>query len=55
MEKDAAKLWFMSLTAGVIVGIDKIIMPVSYTHLDVYKRQVQAHIEQGDTALQTAR
>lgn len=26
MEKDAAKLWFTSLTAGVIVGIDKIIM-----------------------------
>ena len=38
MEKDAADLWFTSLTAGVIVGIDKIIMlialiAVSYTHL----------------------
>ncbi len=26
MEKDAAKLWFTSLTAGVVVGLDKIIM-----------------------------
>ena len=29
MEKDAAKLWFTSLTAGVIVGIDKIIMLIA--------------------------
>ena len=26
MEKDASKLWFTSLTAGAIVGLDKIIM-----------------------------
>ena len=29
MEKDASKLWFTSLTAGVIVGIDKIIMLIA--------------------------
>ena len=29
MEKDAAKLWFTSLTSGVIVGIDKIIMLIA--------------------------
>lgn len=29
MEKDAAELWFTSLTAGVIVGIDKIIMLIA--------------------------
>ena len=29
MEKDAVKLWFTSLTAGVIVGIDKIIMLIA--------------------------
>ena len=29
MEKDAAELWFTSLTAGVVVGIDKIIMLIA--------------------------
>lgn len=29
MEKDAAKLWFTSLTSGVIVGIDKIIILIA--------------------------
>ena len=29
MEKDAAKLWFTSLTAGVVVGIDKIVMLIA--------------------------
>ncbi len=29
MEKDAAKLWFTSLTAGLVVGLDKIIMVVA--------------------------
>ena len=29
MEKDASKLWFTSLTAGVIVGLDKIVMLIS--------------------------
>ena len=29
MEKDAAKLWFTSLTSGIVVGIDKIIMLIA--------------------------
>ena len=29
MEKDASKLWFTSLTAGAIVGLDKIIMLIA--------------------------
>jgi hypothetical protein len=29
MEKDASKLWFTSLTSGIVVGIDKIIMLVA--------------------------
>ena len=29
MEKDASKLWFTSLTAGVVVGIDKIVMLIA--------------------------
>ena len=29
MEKDAAELWFTSLTAGVVVGIDKILMLIA--------------------------
>ncbi len=29
MEKDAAKLWFTSLTAGFVVGMDKVIMVLS--------------------------
>lgn len=29
MEKDAAKVWFTSLTAGAVVGLDKIIMLIS--------------------------
>ncbi len=33
MEKDAAKLYFTSLTSGFIVGLDKIIMLISLTSL----------------------
>lgn len=29
MEKDASKLWFTSLTAGAVVGIDKIVMLIA--------------------------
>lgn len=29
MEKDAAKLWFTSLTSGIVVGIDKIVMLIA--------------------------
>ena len=29
MEKDASKLWFTSLTAGAVVGLDKIIMLIA--------------------------
>ena len=29
MEKDAAKLWFTSLTAGAVVGIDKLVMLIA--------------------------
>lgn len=29
MEKDASRLWFTSLTAGIVVGIDKIIMLIA--------------------------
>ena len=29
MEKDAAKLWFTSLTAGAVVNIDKIVMLIA--------------------------
>ena len=29
MEKDASKLWFTSLTSGIIVGLDKIVMLIS--------------------------
>ena len=29
MEQDASKLWFTSLTAGAVVGIDKIIMLIA--------------------------
>ena len=29
MEKDASRLWFTSLTAGAVVGLDKIIMLIA--------------------------
>ena len=29
MEKDASKLWFTSLTSGIVVGIDKIVMLIA--------------------------
>ncbi len=29
MEKDASKLWFTSLTSGIIVGLDKVIMLIA--------------------------
>ena len=29
MEKDAAKLWFTSLTSGIVVGLDKVIMLIA--------------------------
>ena len=29
MEKDASKLWFTSLTAGAVVGIDKLVMLIA--------------------------
>ena len=35
MEKDAAKLWFTSLTSGVIVGIDKIIILIALVGYDL--------------------
>lgn len=47
MEKEAAKLWFTSLTAGAIVNIDKIVMLIALIVLPY--RLVEYHLLPADT------
>ena len=49
MEKDASKLWFTSLTAGAIVGLDKIIMLIALIGPDrLPGRLVEHHLLPAD-------